>query len=266
MTLARLVVLVALVCALPAAAQTRKPDLDSESPIQTRALRFAGEQPPYRVFVQYPWLAGDGQQIPVAPINGAIARTVLDWVQQFSMQYARIETDPEWRQRRTPARLEVNYKILKPTSRLLCVIYNRSFNDGRLDEDVVSIRTDVFDLTAFRPLAFSDLVEGDRWLRAVAEKVEAQLKADAQQRGTSLFPSFEVRDWLRDVFRWQFEKTNAVVHFLPGEAAPQSAGRFEVVIPYALLAGAVRRTSPLWPLVPKDDRPPTEERLTPRTR
>src|SRR4029079_8996826 len=40
-TLARLVVLVALAGALPAAAQTRKPDLDSESPIQTRALRFA---------------------------------------------------------------------------------------------------------------------------------------------------------------------------------------------------------------------------------
>lgn len=241
-----------------AAAQTRKPDTDSETPVQTRAMRFAGETPPFRVFVQYPWLVGEGSALPVRQINAATSHTVLDWVQQFSMSYARVEADANWQTRRAPARLEVVYRIARPTQRLLNVIYSRQWNDGRMENDLQTVQTDTFDMQSFRPLAMRDLLEGDRWVKAAAERVESSLKQEAAKRGGTLFPSFSARDWLGDIARWQFEKGAATLHFRPGEVAAEALGRFDVALPYAVFSVSARRNGPLAALLPKEE--PGEER------
>ncbi len=252
--------------AQPAAAQPKKPDTDSESPIVNRALRFSGEQPPYSVFVQFPWFAGEGIA-PVASMNSTVARTVLDWVQQFSSLYARGETDPSWRERRKAAKLEVEYRLLRPTQRLLCVVYTRTFNDGRMDEDRVLIATDLFDMTTWRPIELPDLLAGEQWQKPVAEAVEQQLRDAAARRGVTLFASLRVRDWLKESDRWQFDRTGATLHFGPGDVAPETAGRFEALIPYAVFAGSIRRNSALGRLAPRDPPPvPAHDAVVPPRR
>lgn len=257
---------IGVACALSAGnalAQPKKPDMDSESPLANRALRFSGEQPPYTVFVQFPWFAGEGFA-PVASMNAVVARTVLDWVQQFSSLYARTDTDAQWRERRKPARLEVEYRLLRPTPRLLCVVYTRTLNDGRSDEDRVLVVTDLFDVTNWRPLELSDLLTGDQWQKPVAELVEQQLRDEAARRKVTLFASLRVREWLKEGDRWQFDKAGAALHFGPGDVAPESAGRFEVAVPYAVFAASIRRNGALGRLAPREAPPAHDAPATPR--
>jgi hypothetical protein len=264
----RLILAALVAAALPLAAQAQKPDTDPDSPIVNRALRFSGEQPPYRVMIEYPWFAGEGQ-VPSQAANAAIARTVLDWAQQFSNLHTRAETDQAGRPRTGPARLEVSFRILRPTQRLVCIVYTRTVNDGRASEDRVSVATDLIDAAAFRPVGLADLMEGERWLNAVAERVDLALREEAQRRQAALFGSVQVRDWLREGWRWQFDRRGATVHFAPGEVAAEAAGRFEIAVPYAAFAGAIRRRGPLGALAPKEPeaqaQPPAHD-LPPRRR
>ena len=90
-------------------------------------------------------------------------------------------------------------------------------------------------------------------MRLVTERAEAELRREARARNVEPFASMAVRELLRDPSRWQFERSVATLHLRPGDVASEAAGRFEISVPYSLLASSVRRTGPLGPLVPRED-------------
>lgn len=233
---------------------TSPANTDPDTGVKTRVMRFAGQEPPYRVQVEFPWWEIEGF-VAITAVNNAVARSVMEPVQQFSFAHARTESDPAWRERRHLARLEVTYRLSTPTPRLTCVVYRRVVNDGR-SEDREAIFTDLFDLPAGRVLGVRDLFDPNtRWQAALGERLLGELRRQATQRGAKLFDGVRAADLAGESDRWAFERGGSTVHFNRGDVAPEAAGRFEVRLAYAELAEFVRKGGPLAALAGIAPRP-----------